>query len=156
MFPTARNGIRTSCGAWQSVPRTFGLSSRTLFGTENMKMSPVILIIAVVVLVVIGVVAYNALRGENEALMRRLASEGISVSGEVVQREIRRSTSGAFTTQFWLTYRYTVSGTALDFSESVSQEIYNRYPEGSRVSLTYLMDDPRVVARTETLIIYKQ
>ncbi len=121
-----------------------------------MKMSPVILIVAVAVLVVIGVVAYNALRGEDEARMRRLASEGISVSGEVVQREIRRSTSGAFTTQFWLTHRYVVSGTPLDFSESVSQEIYNRYPEGSRVSLTYLMDDPRVVARTETLIIYKQ
>ncbi len=121
-----------------------------------MKMSPVILIIVVVALVVIAVIAYNAMRGEDEALMRRLAKEGISVSAEVVQREVRRSTSGAFTTQFWLTYRYVVSGMPLDFSESVSQEIYNRYPEGSRVSLTYLMDDPRVVARTETLIIYKQ
>jgi hypothetical protein len=123
-----------------------------------MKMSPIgaILLVVVIAVVAIGIIAYSALRGEEEALMRRLAAEGVSVQAEVIKREQNPNPDNPIRMQYWLIFRYTVSGTPYDYREMVNQAEFENTPEGTRLSLTYLPSDPRVVTRTQRLLPYRQ
>jgi type II secretory pathway pseudopilin PulG len=122
-----------------------------------MKMSPAAIIILgiVLVIVVIGIIGYNALRSEEETLMRRLAAEGIAVQAEVVRREQNQNPSNPIRMQYWLVFRYTVSGMPYEYREMVTQTEFENTPEGAQISLTYLPSDPRIVARTQSLLPYR-
>ncbi|PJF36553.1 MAG: hypothetical protein CUN49_04800 [Candidatus Thermofonsia Clade 1 bacterium] len=123
-----------------------------------MKMSPVgiVVLVLAIALLVIGIIGYSAMRGQEEALMRRLAAEGISVQAEVIRREQNQNPDNPIRKQYWLVFRYLVNGTPYEYREMVSQAEFENTPEGTRLSLTYLPSDPLVVTRTQYLLPYKQ
>lgn len=123
-----------------------------------MKMSTTGLIVLAVALVIvaIAVIGYSVLRGQEEALPRRLAAEGVAVQAEVLRRERNPNPDNPIRMQYWLIFGYTVGGVPYEHREMVSQTEFENTPEGTRLSLTYLPSDPRVVARTQSLLPYKE
>lgn len=104
--------------------------------------SYIILLLSLFIILTIGLVIFTGQNLVNEVM---LAQNSTTTQGTIIERSIE----GEDDTTYWLGYVFFVNDTQYENRITVNQELYDKYPDGSRIDIAYATNDPTTSRLTE-------